>query len=83
MGNRGRIERPKLRDRERPGRQEFEEHCFERIVNLIDFIDEEHARLFLLDCLEQRARHEERPARDLTLDFPQSGVCELLLIRST
>src|SRR5216683_154485 len=53
------LDRAKFRDRKLPCRQDLKKHCFEAIVNFVEFVDQEYAWSLALQSAHQRPRPEE------------------------
>jgi hypothetical protein len=69
MGNRCCLNCAEFWNRERPGREQFQQHRLERVINLVDLVDEKNTGTFLLDGFKQGTCHEVRPTGYLALDF--------------
>src|SRR5580704_14120334 len=66
-----RLDGTHLGDGERPCRKKFKQNCFKRVVDFIDFIDEQDTTFFLLYRSEQRACQEEGSAGQVAANlFP-------------
>ena len=72
-----RANRPDLGDRHLPLGQHLEQERLKSLVGAIDFVDEQHRRPPLCDCLEQRALQQEPFAEDLRLALLNRGVLGL------
>ena len=60
-GNAFRADGTKLGNRKRPCRKYFQEHCFEPFVNLVQFVNEQHARPVAFERPHQRTGPKEVP----------------------
>jgi len=67
--NRRCLHGPQFGNGKRPGREQLEQHRFKGIVDLVDFVDQQDAGLFVLDRFQQRTGHEIGPAAHFPFDL--------------